>query len=325
MRWQATLTVKRPAHEIWAFMTDNFNIPRLGGTTLLVRRTSPGPTGLGSTFHLRQMIAGFETRFDGVITLWDPPRASELSVTGPAVRAAIVRHTFEPTADGTRIVRTIEVEPRRLLRVVMPVLGPILKHRWDAATKKLPTLLDETLRKGPRQDESRAMSASGLGVIRTVMFTDIVGSTALVEAIGDSAWRDLRRWHDVQLRSAFVRHAGREIDHAGDGFFVTFETSAAAVNCAIEIQRMLLEHRRTAGFAPAVRIGLHSGEVTPDGATFTGSAVHVAARIAAVAESGQILATAAAVRDAGFVPAGPQTHVQVAGVREPIAVVPLAW
>lgn len=57
---------------------------------------------------------------------------------------------------------------------------------------------------------------------RTFMFTDIVKSTTLVEAIGDDAWEDLLRWHDVTLRSLFAGHGGEEIDHAGDGFFVAF-------------------------------------------------------------------------------------------------------
>src|SRR5437667_9171727 len=87
---------------------------------------------------------------------------------------------------------------------------------------------------------------------RTFMFTDIVGSTNLVEAIGDDAWLNLLRWHDQTLRALFAEHGGEEVDHAGDGFFVVFDRSEAAISCAVAIQRTLAEHRRAHGFAPYV-------------------------------------------------------------------------
>ena len=84
--------------------------------------------------------------------------------------------------------------------------------------------------------------ASGDGrQTKTFMFTDIVRSTKLVDAIGDDAWADLVRWHDETLRSLFAGHQGEEIDHAGDGFFIAFPTAAAAVECAVAIQRKLGE------------------------------------------------------------------------------------
>src|SRR5207342_2253348 len=97
---------------------------------------------------------------------------------------------------------------------------------------------------------------------RTFMFTDIVASTALLEAIGDEAWNDLRRWHDETLRDSVAANRGEEVDHTGDGFFVSFWDVASAVSCAREIQRRLAEHRRDHGFAPQVRIGLHAAEAT---------------------------------------------------------------
>lgn len=89
------------------------------------------------------------------------------------------------------------------------------------------------------------------------MFTDIVKSTDLIEAIGDEAWTDLLRWHDHMLRSLFVSHDGEEVNHTGDGFFVAFEMPSSAIECAIAIQRTLVDHRRTHGFSPQVRVGLH--------------------------------------------------------------------
>ena len=72
---------------------------------------------------------------------------------------------------------------------------------------------------------------------RTFMFTDIVGSTQLVEAIGDEAWADLVRWHDQALRALFTSHSGEEVDHAGDGFFVAFPGVRSALDCGVAIQR----------------------------------------------------------------------------------------
>ncbi len=153
-------------------------------------------------------------------------------------------------------------------------------------------------------------------VHRAFLFTDIVGSTALLEVIGDSAWRDLRRWHDATLRSLFARHGGEEVDHAGDGFFVAFGSASNAAGCAVAIQRALAEHRRTAGFAPVVRIGLHAGEAERDGTGYAGEAVHVAARIAGQAEGGQILASArVGPRGTGRVIDGCLDHVSAQGRR----------
>ncbi|MEE8336824.1 MAG: hypothetical protein V3R95_02055 [Dehalococcoidia bacterium] len=105
--------------------------------------------------------------------------------------------------------------------------------------------------------EANASAAPAPRAVKTFMFTDIVQSTALVDAMGDEAWEDLLRWHDQTLRSVFAARAGDEIKvtHEGDGFFIAFEDSVTAVQCAVDIQRTLAEHRRTHGFAPQVRIG----------------------------------------------------------------------
>ncbi len=134
---------------------------------------------------------------------------------------------------------------------------------------------------------------------RTFLFTDIVGSTALLETIGDDAWTALRAWHDTTLRRLFAAHGGVEVDHAGDGFFVTFPSPAPAVACASEIQRTLAEHRRAAGFAPGVRIGLHHDVAVRTGTGWAGRAVHVAARLMARAGAGEIIASASTLEAAG--------------------------
>jgi class 3 adenylate cyclase len=135
-------------------------------------------------------------------------------------------------------------------------------------------------------------ASEAAGVVRTFMFTDVVDSTPLVEAIGDDAWLHIRRWHDETLRALFARHRGEEVDHAGDGFFVAFESAAQAVSCAAEIQRTLVEHRRAHGFSPRVRIGLHSSPAIRRGSGYGGKGVHAAARIGASAAGREVLASA---------------------------------
>ncbi len=158
------------------------------------------------------------------------------------------------------------------------------------------------------------------------MFTDIVKSTNLVEAIGDEAWADLLRWHDRTLRSLFAKHGGEEIDHAGDGFFVAFADVASSVECAVAIQRRLFEHRRTHGFAPQVRIGLHEAEATRQGATYRGRGVHEAARISALAEGGEILASAKTLVDAGVrFPTSAGRTVELKGIAEPVELATVDW
>ena len=103
------------------------------------------------------------------------------------------------------------------------------------------------------------------------MFTDIVTSTDLVGLIGDDAWGELLRWHDRELRSAFANHRGEEVNHTGDGFFVAFERAIDGLECAVDIQRRLARHRHEHGFAPTVRIGLHTAEASRERRRLPGS------------------------------------------------------
>ncbi len=186
-----------------------------------------------------------------------------------------------------------------------------------AATAVRLGLVDEPSRAG-------AAAAGGERSARTFLFTDVVASTALLEAIGDQAWVDLRRWHDETLRGLFAGHGGVEVDHAGDGFFVVFPEPRSAVACAVAIQRALAEHRRTAGFAPAVRVGVHSGTATRVGRAWTGRDVHLAARLMARATGGGIIVSASTARAAGLRPSSVET-VELPGIAEPMEVAAISW
>lgn len=161
---------------------------------------------------------------------------------------------------------------------------------------------------------------------KTFMFTDIVKSTNLAEAIGDSAWEGLLSWHDKTLRSLFAAHGGEEFKHSGDGFSVAFESAQAAVDCAIAIQHSLSEHRRNHGFALQVRIGLHTSEATKRGADYGGKGLHQAARVGALAGAEEIIASLETLEAAGRgVSASEPRAVTLKGISEPVKVVAIDW
>jgi class 3 adenylate cyclase len=172
--------------------------------------------------------------------------------------------------------------------------------------------------------DTSARPATGDPTTRTFMFTDIVKSTELVAAMGDDAWNEVLRWHDQAVRALFARHAGEEIDHAGDGFFVSFEQPERAIECAVQIQRTLSDHRHNHGFAPQVRIGLHQTAATRVGVAYRGKGVHEAARIAAAAQGGEVLASWHTAQPCKFALSEPR-EVSLKGIAEPVQVVSISW
>jgi class 3 adenylate cyclase len=122
-------------------------------------------------------------------------------------------------------------------------------------------------------------------MLATVLFTDIVGSTERLAAVGDTAWRALQTAHQAVVRAELDRHRGREIDTAGDGFFALFDGPARAVRCACAIRDAVR------GLGLEVRAGLHTGEVESSGDRVAGIAVHIGARVSAEARPGEVLAS----------------------------------
>ena len=120
-------------------------------------------------------------------------------------------------------------------------------------------------------------------VVLTVMFTDIVGSTARATALGDRRWKRLLDQHDTIVRSNLSRFRGREIETTGDGFLTSFDGPARAIRAASAIRSDLAEADLE------VRIGMHTGEVELVGEHVKGIAVHIAARVMARAGGGEIL------------------------------------
>ncbi len=123
----------------------------------------------------------------------------------------------------------------------------------------------------------------------TLLFTDLQGSTALNERLGDQRWMDVLRLHNVIVRDAIAAHSGYEVKSQGDGFMIAFGSARLALQCAIALQRAIAEHNSVAGEAVQVRIGLHTGEAIKEADDFYGHHVNLAARIADQARGSEIL------------------------------------
>ena len=120
-------------------------------------------------------------------------------------------------------------------------------------------------------------------VLATVLFTDIVGSTEKAAGLGDTAWKELLERHHATVRAMIGRYRGAEIDTAGDGFLATFDGPARGVRCAQAIVEALKP------FGLEIRAGVHTGEVETIDGKVGGIAVHVGARVGALAGPSEVL------------------------------------
>jgi class 3 adenylate cyclase len=174
--------------------------------------------------------------------------------------------------------------------------------------------------------EAGTKPAFGRRVVRTFMFTDIVGSTNLLETLGDDAWDDLIRWHNETLATVIGSHGGEVVHGTGDGFFATFNDATSAASSAVAIQQRLAQQRREHGFAPQVRIGLHAAEATVVADDYAGIGVHEAARVGALAGGAEILVTLDTVESQPipFRITG-ERMVSLKGLAQPVRVAAIDW
>jgi class 3 adenylate cyclase len=146
----------------------------------------------------------------------------------------------------------------------------------DVLAKAITDFIDD-----PTADAKPAAAPGGLV---TILFTDMEGSTALTQKLGDDRAQALVRQHNTAVRDALKAHAGKEIKHTGDGIMASFASARGAVDCAIAIQRAL-----ALGDSVRVRIGLNAGEPVAEEQDLYGTSVQLAARVCAQAEGGEIL------------------------------------
>ena len=164
----------------------------------------------------------------------------------------------------------------------MPFLGD---------TEAVLTAIDEFLGEGEELAEAGRPEA---GAFRTILFTDVEGSTALTQRLGDARARELLRQHERIVREALRSHGGYELKTMGDGFMTSFSSATRALESAITMQRAFAAHNESAEEPIKVRVGLNAGEPIAEEAEsgredLFGTAVIRAARIAAMAKGGEIL------------------------------------
>jgi class 3 adenylate cyclase len=147
---------------------------------------------------------------------------------------------------------------------------PWVTIEWGASGRALGTALNE----------------AGSRSLATVMFTDIVDSTAKVEQVGDAAWRDLLAAHNGRLREQLNIYRGREVKTTGDGVLAIFDSPTRAVQCAAAMTRS------TRAIGIEIRVGVHTGEIELVGDDVRGIAVHTAARVLALAGANEVLVSA---------------------------------
>lgn len=236
--------------------------------------------------------------------------------------AAAARGLREARTLWQRVGAPYEVAQVRLL------LGLAYRKQGDAegATVELEAARATFERLGARLDEERAKELLGLlETRRTFLFTDIVGSTRMLESLGDEKWRRLLGRHDELLRERIVDAGGEVIKQTGDGFFAAFDRPQSALQAAVAIQRALADEV----VAPDVRIGVHTGGAfhpTGDDSDYAGQGVHMAARIGAAAGAGEILVSLQSLED--VIDSGTLHDVHeltLKGFAEPVGVASVSW
>jgi class 3 adenylate cyclase len=178
-------------------------------------------------------------------------------------------------------------------------------------------------RLGATLDTQRAAELLGeAGTARTFVFTDIVDSTKLLEALGEEKWQKLLKRHDKLLRERIEEAGGEVIKQTGDGYFAAFASPAAALDAAIAVQRALDEEP----IAPDVRIGVHSGTALHrEDDDYTGQGVHMAARIGALAGGAEILVSTESLDGATRFRVSERRPETLKGFSEPIELAAVDW
>ena len=193
-------------------------------------------------------------------------------------------------------------------------------HEKGSAKQTLVPALDEwrKTRTGPSQSE----------IPLTIMFTDMVGSTALAQGMGDEAAQQVLRAHNTIVRDALAQGRGLEVKHTGDGIMASFRSPANAIEAALEIQRAVREYNKENRNLPlSLRIGLNVGEAIQENEDLFGTSVQLAARICDEAGPGQIFAhevvrALCAGRNFPFVIKGAR---ELKGIKDPVVIHELVW
>ena len=173
----------------------------------------------------------------------------------------------------------------------------VIEGVYSLDWERVVSAIDEFLGEG--EETPAAAVAPAAGAVHTILFTDVEGSTALTDRLGDAKARELLREHESMVREALKSHGGAEVKTMGDGFMASFSSATKALECAIAVQRAFAQRNEAAAAHPStgsgraevirVRIGLNAGEPIAEDEDLFGTAVNEAARITAAAKGGEIL------------------------------------
>ncbi len=195
--------------------------------------------------------------------------------------------------DGAEVVERLTGREHDVLRLVAQgQTNAEIARNLTVSVATVKTHIEHIIGKlGVADRTHAAVRAVDLGLLSarrltTVLFTDIVGSTEMAVAMGDGRWHDLKQRFYALMRRELARFQGEEIDTAGDGVLATFDAPERAVRCACAVRDAV----RGLGFS--VRSGLHTGEVERQGRGVSGVAVHVGARVSALAGPDDVLVSA---------------------------------
>ena len=178
-----------------------------------------------------------------------------------------------------------------------------------------------------RIDDPARSGRAAESAFRIILFTDLQGSTDLVQRLGDEGAMRLLRIHDAIIREALARHAGREVKHTGDGIMASLDSVQGALQTAVDIQRGFADYNASHEPQLNVRIGISAGEPVAEGDDLFGATVQLAARLCDYAEPGTIV-VAGVVRDLAMGKSfafGPSGEASLKGFPQPIALCEVIW
>jgi adenylate cyclase len=158
----------------------------------------------------------------------------------------------------------------------------------DVLGRSLTLTIDELEQAVQREKPDLSSALDSDGTV-TIVFTDIVDSTVLLSRLGDYAWRDLRRRHNVVIEEATAKHGGTVVQTEGDGSMLAFSSARRAVACARTIQQEISSAFSDASPPIRIRIGVHTGDAWNEADGFVGKTVHYGARVASHALGGEVL------------------------------------
>ena len=272
--------------------------------------------------------AGYAERLASIAEVYDTS-ALRATAAFAAGQVALARGDFDAAYHAFRQARTTWESTGATYDVARAreQLGLALRASGDedAALWELQAAAARFERLGAIRDAERVADVlkrdPTTEVMKTFLFTDIVGSTELASAVAsDRHWVNLLRRHDDTLRAIFADFHGQVVDHTGDGFFAAFEEPADAVGAAVAIQ-----HAVDQEFEFDIRIGVHTDGALQIKENYHGKGVHAAARIGAAAEGREILASRASLAGLQDVKVTNDRSLTLKGFKEPVDVCSVSW